>query len=63
MRGFLQQEIFPEREALIRPFIRDTEVVGDQATPTYAISEPSVGVKREDASSKHFVTGVLPPSL
>ena len=46
-REFLQEGTFPERKALIRNFVEDIEVTGDEATLTYTIpisqSTPKIG--------------------
>lgn len=45
----------PERWMLIRNFIEDIEVVGDEATATYAVPMPRDGVTPEPASVLDFV--------
>ena len=40
---FLQIVTFPEQKALLRKFVKGIEVVGDEATLTYAVPMPSDG--------------------
>ena len=59
-REFLQQGTFPERKALIRNFVQEIEVVGDQATLTYTIPMPSDGATEEETSVRYFANSGLP---
>ena len=59
-REFLHQGTFPERKALIRNFVKEIEVVGDQATLTYTIPMPSDGVTKKETSVLYFVNSGLP---
>lgn len=60
-REFLQQGTIPERKALIRNFVQDIEVVGDQATLTYTVPMPTDGATKEDTSVRYFANSGLPP--
>ena len=62
-REFLQQGTFLERKALLGKFLKEVEVVGDQATLTYTIPMPSDGVTREEASVLYFANSGLPPHI
>ncbi|MXX32837.1 MAG: hypothetical protein F4Z51_11570 [Chloroflexi bacterium] len=59
-REFLQQGTFPERKSLIRNFVQEIEVVGDQATLTYTIPMPSDGATKEETSVLYFANSGLP---
>ena len=61
-RDFLQEGTIPERKALIRNFVEGIEVVGDEATLTYAVPMPSDWVTSESASVLDFVKSG-PPNL
>ena len=62
-REFLKEGTIPERKALIRNFVEEIVVVGDQATLTYTIPMPKDGVTSESASVHGFVeTGPPPPT-
>ncbi len=54
-RAFLEEGTIPEKKALIRNFVEDIEVEGDEATLTYTVPMPRDGVKRESASVLDFV--------
>ena len=54
-REFLQERTFPEREALIRNFVKGIEIVDDEAVLTYTIPMPSDGVTSESAPVLDFV--------
>ena len=54
-REFLQEGTFPEREALIRNFVKSIEIVDDEAVLTYTIPMPSDGVTSESAPVLDFV--------
>ena len=59
-RNFLQQGTIPERKALIRNFVKEIEVVGDQATLTYTVPMPTDGATKEDTSVRYFANSGLP---
>ena len=59
-REFLQEGTFPERKALIRNFVEDIEVNGDEAVLTYTIPMPNDGVTSESASVLDFVQSSPP---
>ena len=48
-RAFLKDGTIPERKALIRNFVENIEVEGDDATPTYTIPMSRDGVTSESA--------------
>ena len=58
-REFLKQGTIPERKALIRNFVKEIEVVGDQATLTYTIPMPSDGATKENASARYLANSGL----
>ncbi len=55
LREFLKEGTIPERKALIRNFVEDIKVVGDEATLTYTIPMPKDGVSQESAPVLDFV--------
>ena len=60
-REFLREGTFPERKALIRNFVEDIEVNGDEAVLAYTIPMPNDGVTTESASVLDFVQSGPPP--
>ncbi len=60
-REFLQKGTVPERKALIRNFVEDIEVEGDEAVLTYTVPMPSDGATSESASVLDFVQSSPPP--
>ena len=54
-RTFLEEGTIPECKALIRNFVEDIEVNGDEAVLTYTIPMPNDGVTSESASVLDFV--------
>ena len=54
-RDFLEEGTIPECKALIRNFVEDIEVNGDEAVLTYTIPMPNDGVTSESASVLDFV--------
>ena len=54
-REFLKDGTIPEKKVLIRNFVEDIEVEGDEATLTYTVPMPSDGVMSESASVLDFV--------
>ena len=54
-RDFLREGTIPECKALIRNFVEDIEVNGDEAVLTYTIPMPNDGVTSESASVLDFV--------
>ena len=58
-REFRQQDPFPERKALIRNFVQEIEVIGDQATLTYTVPMPSDGATMEETSVLYFANSGL----
>ena len=54
-RELLQEVTFPERRALVRNFVENIKVKGDEATLTYSIPMPRDGVSHESASVLDFV--------
>ena len=54
-RDFLKEGTIPECKALIRNFVEDIEVNGDEAVLTYTIPMPNDGVTSESASVLDFV--------
>ena len=61
-RAFLEEGTIPECKALIRNFVEDIEVNGDEAVLTYTIPMPNDGVTSESASVLDFVKSG-PPDL
>ena len=61
-REFLKEGTFPERKALIRNFVEDIAVKGDEAVLTYTVPMPRDGVTRESASVLDFVQSGPPYS-
>ena len=59
-REFLKDGTIPEKKVLIRNFIEDIEVVGDEATLTYTVPMPSDGAMTESASVLDFVKSSPP---
>ena len=59
-REFLQKGTIPERKALIRNFVEDIEVKGDEAVLTYTVPMPRDGVTSESASVLDFVRSSPP---
>ena len=59
-RDFLKDGTIPERKALIRNFVEDIEVMGDEATLTYTVPMPSDGAMSESASVLDFVKSSSP---
>ena len=59
-RAFLQNGTIPERKALIRNFVEDIEVEGDEAVLTYTVPMPRDGVTSESASVLDFVQSSPP---
>ena len=59
-REFPQQGTIPERKALICHFVKEIEVVGDQATLTYTIPMPSDGANKDEISVLYFADSGLP---
>ena len=55
LREFLKEGTIPERKALIRNFVEDIKVVGDEATLTYTIPMPKGGISQESAPVLDFV--------
>ena len=60
-RAFLEKGTIPERKALIRNFVEDIEVEGDEAVLTYTVPMPTDGVTSESASVLDFVQSSPPP--
>ena len=61
-RAFLKEGTIPEKKVLIRNFVEDIEVEGDEAVLTYTVPMPSDGVTSESASVLDFVQSG-PPNL
>ena len=59
-RAFLEKGTIPERKALIRNFVEDIEVEGDEAVLTYTVPMPTDGVTSESASVLDFVQSSPP---
>ncbi len=55
LREFLKEGTIPERKALIRNFVEDIKVKGDEATLTYTIPMPKGGISQESAPVLDFV--------
>ncbi len=55
LREFLKEGTIPERKALIRNFVEDIKVAGDEATLTYTIPMPKGGISQESAPVLDFV--------
>ena len=60
-RAFLKEGTIPEKKVLIRNFVEDIEVEGDEATLTYTVPMPSDGAMSESASVLDFVNSGPPP--
>ncbi len=61
-RAFLKDGTIPEKKVLIRNFVEDIEVEGDEAVLTYTVPMPTDGVTSESASVLDFVQS-SPPCL
>ena len=61
LREYLKEGTIPERKALIRNFVEDIKVVGEEATLTYTLPMPKGGITQESASVLDFVQSG-PPS-
>ena len=61
-RAFLKEGTIPEKKVLIRNFVEDIEVEGDEAVLTYTVPMPRDGVTSESASVLDFVQS-SPPFL
>ena len=61
-RAFLKEGTIPEKKVLIRNFVEDIEVEGDEAVLTYTVPMPRDGVTSESASVLDFVQS-SPPNL
>ena len=62
-RDFLEEGTIPECKALIRNFVEDIEVNGDEAVLTYTIPMPNDGVTSESASVLDFVKSGPPEGI
>ncbi len=60
-RAFLKDGTIPEKKVLIRNFVEDIEVEGDEAVLTYTVPMPTDGVTSESASVLDFVQSGPPP--
>ena len=61
-REFLKDGTIPEKKVLIRNFVENIEVEGDEATLTYTVPMPSDGAMSELASVLDFVKS-SPPAI
>ena len=59
-RAFLKEGTIPEKKVLIRNFVEDIEVEGDEAVLTYTVPMPRDGVTSESASVLDFVQSSPP---
>ncbi len=60
LREFLKGGSIPERKALIRNFVKDIKVKGEEATLTYTLPMPNGGITQESASVLTLVQPPLP---